>query len=172
MSTVRYCMSFVIVVLVALPAWGWAAQLGLMPLPRSVEMGQGSLPLDDHFHVGFSGSHDSRLDAALDRFITQLDRQCGDIRRPQFTQTGNPDMLSLQVAGPGAAVQGVEEDESYQLKITPARANLTAATDVGAMRGMQTLLQLVTMENGVCSFPAVTIDDAPRFPWRGFMFDV
>jgi hexosaminidase len=50
------------------------------------------------------------------------------------------------------------------LQITASQATLTAMSDVGAMHGMETFLQLVKLENGTCSVPAVAIDDAPRFP--------
>ncbi|HET9098895.1 MAG TPA: family 20 glycosylhydrolase, partial [Acidobacteriaceae bacterium] len=144
-----------------------------MPLPSSVHIGTGALTLDSHFHAAFAGDHDSRLDAALDRFLIRLDRQCGNIRRAQHDAAPDAaETLLLQVAGPGEAVQGVDENESYQLAITPTQVKLTAATDVGAMHGMETILQLVTMENGSCQLPAVSIDDSPRFPWRGFMVDV
>jgi hexosaminidase len=163
------------------------AGLNLMPLPRSITRGTGSLNLSAHFNAGFAGQHDARLDAALDRFLGRLDRQCGEIRRSQYNHSTNEDLsvgtpatsrdatsyvLTAKVAGPGGAVQGVDEDESYQLQITPSQATLNAATDVGAMRGMETFLQLVRLENGTCSVPAISIDDAPRFLWRGFMIDV
>ncbi len=147
--------------------------LNLMPLPRSIQKGAGSLNLGTHFNAGFSGPHDERLDAALDRFLIRLDRQCGEIRRSQYlSKDAASFVLTLKVAGPGGTVQGLDEDESYQLLITPSQATLTAATDVGAMHGMETFLQLVKLENGTCGVPAVTIDDAPRFRWRGFMIDV
>jgi len=81
-------------------------------------------------------------------------------------------VLLLKVTGPGGVVQGIDEDESYSLTVTPQSATLAAATDVGAMHGMETLLQLVSMSNGACHLPAITINDAPRFQWRGFMLDV
>lgn len=154
-----------------------APPLHVMPLPRSVEMGQGELVLADHFHAVIAGDHDARLDAALDRFLWRLDRQCGGIRRAQFNanQPGAPSVpatLTLHVAGPGGVVQSVNEDESYKLTVSRTAADLTAATDVGAMHGLETFLQLVEVKNGACRLPAVTIDDAPRFPWRGFMLDV
>jgi hexosaminidase len=149
------------------------AKLSLMPLPRSVQVGTGALKLDSHFHAGFSGSHDVRLDAALGRFLVRLDRECGGIRRAQHdAQDADPLTLTLQVAGPGAAVQGLEEDESYKLNVTASGATLTAATDVGAMHGLETLLQLAKLGSEGCSVPVVAIDDAPRFQWRGFMLDV
>lgn len=66
---------------------GGAPALRVMPLPRSVEMGSGELVIADHFHAVTSGDHDARLDAALERFLWRLDRQCGEIRRGQFSAT-------------------------------------------------------------------------------------
>ena len=150
-----------------------SAPLRLMPLPRSVEVGQGSLAIDEHFTAGFDGAHDARLNAALDRTMARLDRQCGGIRRSQhLSAPGAPATLTLKIAGPGATVQSTDEDESYQLHVDSAHATLSAATDVGAMHGMETLLQLVSQESGSCTLPAVSIDDAPRFRWRGLMIDV
>ncbi len=154
-----------------------AAKLALMPLPKSVAMGQGELALDGHFHAGFPGSPDAkpdaRLDAALNRFLVRLDRECGGIRRAQHeAKDSDPLTLTLQVAGPGEAVQGLDEDESYKLTVTPSGATLSAATDVGAMHGLETILQLVRIGASGCSLPAVTIDDAPRFAWRGLQLDV
>jgi hexosaminidase len=147
--------------------------LHVMPLPRSVELGTGQFTLNDHFYAGFSGAHDARLDSALDRFLTRLDRQCGGVRRAQYTNgSGSSPVLTVKVAGPGGAVQGVDEDESYKLAVTSTGVELTAATDVGAMHGLETFLQLVETSGTGCWLPAVTIDDAPRFPWRGFMLDV
>ncbi|HBX05795.1 MAG TPA: beta-N-acetylhexosaminidase, partial [Leclercia adecarboxylata] len=41
----------------------------------------------------------------------------------------------------------------------------------GALRAMETLLQLI--QNGAenTSLPWVAIEDAPRFPWRGLLLD-
>src|SRR5260221_8239467 len=133
--------------------------LNLIPIPQSVKTDAGNLALDSRFHAGFDGKHDSRLDAALDRFLQRLDRECGGIRRAQ-AEGGETaaNALLLKVTGPGGVVQGIDEDESYSLTITPQSAALAAATDVGAMHGMETLLQLVSMSNGACHLPAVTIN--------------
>src|SRR5260370_18344024 len=145
---------------------GGGATLSLMPLPRSVQRGTGSLNLSAHFNAGFTGTHDARLDAGLDRFLVRLDRQCGEIRRSQYaSRDAAAAVLTLKAAGPGGAVQSVEEDESYQLQITTSQATLSAATDVGAMHGMETFLQLVRLGNDAGTVPVVTVDDAPRFPW-------
>ncbi len=164
------CGSLAIISLVTAAS---AQQLHVMPLPRSIQPGQGSLALNAHFHAGFTGAHNDRIDAALGRFLAGLDRQCGNIRRMQtFTAANDPLLLNIQVAGSAAAIQSLDEDESYKLTITSTQATLTAPNELGAMHGLETFLQLVTMDNGACSVPAVTIDDAPRFQWRGLLVDV
>ena len=79
--------------------------------------------------------------------------------------------IVISVDGPGQAVQGLDEDESYTLDITAQGAHLHAATDVGAMRGLETLLQLVQSDGHGFWLPLVSIQDAPRFKWRGLMID-
>jgi hexosaminidase len=69
-------------------------------------------------------------------------------------------------------VQSLDEDETYALTVTPQQITLKAATVVGAFHGMETLIQLAHFENGAAVIPAVTIEDTPRFRWRGLMIDV
>ncbi|MBK8301080.1 MAG: family 20 glycosylhydrolase [Chitinophagaceae bacterium] len=71
-------------------------------------------------------------------------------------------------------------DEGYKLKVTSAGITLTARKPAGIFYGVQTLLQL--LPSGITStteldydewdIPAVTIEDQPRFGWRGLMLDV
>ncbi len=156
-----------------------------MPLPRSVQRGEGVLVVTpatgrSSFTVNFDrqgGQHgtssDDRLTGATRRLLERLDRTCGgDVVRSASAPLNGPASLTMQVASSGATVQALEEDESYKLSVTSAGATLTAPTDLGAMHGLETLLQLVTLEGGACVLPAVTIDDAPRFAWRGVSVDV
>ncbi|MFZ5477124.1 MAG: beta-N-acetylhexosaminidase, partial [Myxococcota bacterium] len=58
--------------------------------------------------------------------------------------------------------------ESYVLDVTADGVTIVGADAAGVFWGTQTLRQLVTAE-GV---PAVHVEDAPRFAWRGLMIDV
>jgi hexosaminidase len=70
--------------------------------------------------------------------------------------------------------------EGYQLKVTAAGITLTANEPAGIFYGVQTLLQLlppvIAGKNETdyknWEIPAVTIEDHPRFSWRGLMLDV
>jgi len=143
--------------------------LALMPLPAHITPGQGEFVIDGKFGIGFEGHTGPRLDRARQRFLGTLSRETGIPlwREAQF----NPSTFTIRVVGPSAPVQQLGEDESYHLEISPTHILLTAPNPLGAMHGLATFLQLVrTTPNGF-SVPAVTIDDSPRFPWRGLMID-
>ena len=156
------------------------ASLALMPLPSSITPGEGALTVTpagggpSSFTYSYSGTPSVRLQEAVKRAIVRLDRTCGGdlLRYTVYHPTPPSPSLSIHVAAAGALVQTMNEDESYQLSITAQAAKLSAATDLGAMHGLETLLQLATDEHGACILPAVTINDTPRFAWRGLMLDV
>jgi hexosaminidase len=61
--------------------------------------------------------------------------------------------------------------EGYELNVTESSVVIKAPTARGIFYGVQTFLQLMPA-NGSYDIPALTISDAPRFPWRGLMLDV
>jgi hexosaminidase len=143
--------------------------LNLMPMPASVQPGSGSLPITPSFSVSVTGGHDPALEAGVQRLIVQLSRQTGIPFRPK---TGEAATLTVHAEKGLEAVQKLGEDESYQLTITESGAQLTAPTTLGALHGLQTFLQLVTITPSGFAAPAIAIKDQPRFPWRGLLIDV
>ncbi|HKQ50782.1 MAG TPA: family 20 glycosylhydrolase, partial [Pyrinomonadaceae bacterium] len=79
-------------------------------------------------------------------------------------------VVACQTAGKNVPALG--EDESYTLEVTDRQALLSAATTVGALRGLETFLQLLEGDREGYFIPAVSIRDRPRFPWRGLLIDV
>jgi hexosaminidase len=142
----------------------------LMPVPVSVQMGQGAFPLTAHLHVTYGQFHDARLEGGVDRMLRRLEYVSGQAQSgPKADGAGE---LVVDVKGAGAVVQTLDEDESYSLVVSATQVKLSAATVVGALHGMETLLQLIECESGACHLPAVKIEDSPRFRWRGLMIDV
>jgi hexosaminidase len=142
--------------------------LNLMPMPAAVARSNGSFSIDSGFSMVFSGYSEPRLERARERFLRTLGRETGILRwAPSATEA----KLVIEVKGPSAAVQQVGEDESYHLEVSPDHVLLRAGNPLGVLRGLQTFLQAVhTTPSGFC-VAALTIDDAPRFPWRGLMID-
>jgi hexosaminidase len=145
--------------------------LNLMPLPASLQMGTGQLAVDASFSVGVGGGHDLQMQRAVDRFLNDLRRQTGML--PLDMTVGDASKATLLVTAEHASkdVQELGEDESYSLEITTSGAKLSARTSLGAMHGLQTFLQLVVSTPNGFAVPAVSIQDKPRFPWRGLMID-
>jgi hexosaminidase len=84
----------------------------------------------------------------------------------------NEPRFIIQTNGPSQPVQQWQEDESYHLNISASQVRLSANNPLGVLHGLQTFLQLVRITPQGFSVPAVSIDDQPRFPWRGLMIDV
>jgi hexosaminidase len=144
-------------------------QLNLMPMPSSVQQGSGQLAITQSFSIAINGTHDSALEAGVQRFTKQLSAQTGI---PFRTKEGTSATLTVHADKALESVLKLGEDESYQLTVTNSGAELTAPTTLGALHGLQTFLQLVTIGPSGFAAPAVTIKDQPRFPWRGLLIDV
>jgi hexosaminidase len=140
-----------------------------MPWPANLQTGSGSLRIDSSFSVALTGHTEARLDRAAQRFLRQLSRQTAI---PLSARASAKPTLSVHTDHASKEVQELGEDESYALSITADGAQIDAPTPLGAMHGLQTFLQLVEVSSDGFAAPAVTIQDKPRFPWRGLMIDV
>ena len=141
----------------------------VMPLPAHVVQGEGEFLVDGHFGVSLKGYKEPRLERAQQRFLDTLSQETGI---PLWRQAIlNPPHFIVQTAGPSEPTQQMGEDESYHLEISTTDVQLTAPNPIGVLRGLQTFLQLVSITPRGFSVPVVTIDDKPRFPWRGLLID-
>jgi hexosaminidase len=167
---VFHTLLFVIIANAAMQAQNQPT-VSLMPIPAKLQLGTGTLKIDEHFTVAFSGYKEVRLEHARDRFMVQLHRQTGIV----FANSGpgDPSKATLLVTTDrdSKPVQELGEDESYSLEVFASSAKLHAANPLGALHGLQTFLQLISITSEGFVAPAVNIEDRPRFPWRGLMID-
>ncbi len=149
-----------------------AARRNLMPVPASVQWGSGRLAVTNSFTVAATGHADERLRAGVDRAVRRLEGRTVMEFARGLTAEASAATLVVDCKGPGRAVPSVEEDESYTLDVTDKQATLRAPTVVGALRGLETFLQLLEGDREGFYLPAVHIEDRPRFPWRGLLIDI
>lgn len=70
-------------------------------------------------------------------------------------------------------------EEGYSLSVTPKRVEIRAGAAAGILYGCQTLLQLLPpqvfshskTDGSTWRIACVSMEDQPRFPWRGLMLD-
>ncbi|QKJ85518.1 Beta-N-acetylhexosaminidase [Paramixta manurensis] len=151
---------------------GFASTVGslpLMPWPQQVEQPaqSGKLVLTPQLTLQINGDN---LDGARERWLGRIARQTGWPIMTDASVTKNP-TIRIDIARAVAVIPGVDNDESYRLDVTLNGVVLKANTRFGAMRGMETLLQLIQNDSENSAIPLVSIRDRPRFPWRGVLID-
>ena len=153
--------------------------VNLMPVPAQMTVGEGRFRVDESLalvRVGPalpSAAVKDRAFRAAARFMTRLAGRTGLFFKQDFLASQAPDGDGGIRYSFGAAGRLLpNEDESYALAVTPAEVRLEAKTDLGVLRGLETLLQLLSADEKGSYFPCVTIADQPRFTWRGLLIDV
>ena len=146
------------------PATPATPPVSLLPLPASVTTGQGSFTLTAATPLLADG------DAArtvAGQFSALLGK--GLAVEPKLVDGAAAKGAIRFAIDPARAQAGAE---SYLLEVAPEGVTVSAGDAAGLFYGAMTLLQLATPDAaGVLVLPAVRIEDAPRFSWRGFMMD-
>jgi len=147
------------------------ARRNLMPVPMSVNWRSGRLPVTKTFAVAVQGQSDERLKSYVFRVMRRLEgRTVLELSGDLSSDAANA-QLTIETQSTGKAIPKLGDDESYNLEIIANQAKINAPTTAGAMRGLETFLQLLESDRDGFYFPAVSINDKPRFAWRGLMID-
>ena len=153
-----------------------AATPPLMPLPAQMRLAESTVAL--RIETGFTvtasgpGASDPRVQAAMVRMLRGITRQTGLLVSEQPAPGSAASILKVVVASQDhPAPQRLGDNEHYVLNVAAGQATLTADAPLGALRGLNTFLQLIDLSDAGFIVPGVSIDDAPRFPWRGLSLD-
>jgi hexosaminidase len=142
----------------------------VLPIPARYVIREGVLRITPSFAVSITGAPSSTVDTAVDRFGGRLSRELkvdiaiGDVdhRSPGLVIRYDRATFAMPASG---------DDEAYAIDVSPSRAVLTAATALGVMHGLETLFQLIQNDADGAFIRSVTMEDRPRFSWRGLMLD-
>ncbi|HET6994540.1 MAG TPA: beta-N-acetylhexosaminidase, partial [Chitinophagaceae bacterium] len=144
-----------------------ANKISIIPQPVSISTGTGSFMLPGDLAIITGNNPDVKRTAAF-------------LSKTISTLTG----INVAVKeGSGAASKSIFlslsadksiPKEGYRMKVAPDGVSIIAPDAAGIFYGVQTLLQLFRNDAAVREWviPAVTIEDHPRFGWRGLMLDV
>jgi hexosaminidase len=145
------------------PADVAATQTALIPLPAKMEAGKGQFAIDAGTPIHAEGEAAQRV---AKQFVELV------------STTGKID-LKLSANGADGGIDFVldpafksESPEAYALDATPEGVTVRANDERGLFYGAVTLWQLTTQGGkAAIHVPALHIEDAPRFGWRGLMLD-
>ena len=145
------------------PASAVGGSQALLPQPVSLQRHDGSLARTP-MRIAWRSARTPYLDRALARFQHDMERLQG---QAPATLSGFP--LTIDCAQGDGRLQGA--DEHYTLTIAPEGVTLAAPQAAGVLHGLATLRQVIATRSASEPLPALTIEDAPRFAWRGVMID-
>ncbi len=167
-------ISFTLVILWCMLAVSQTEQVAIIPAPVSMSTQAGHFGLPKIIKV--EAPNRPELKPALTLFSDKLKTTTGaEVNITAVENSSNTVRLILNKS-PNSTIG----KEGYDLKVTPAGITVRANEPAGLFYGIQTLWQLLPKEiEGQKSnkkikwqAPCVTIEDYPRFAWRGLMFDV
>ncbi|PKB18937.1 beta-N-acetylhexosaminidase [Flavobacterium sp. 5] len=147
-------------------------QLDIMPWPQNINLSEGYFIVSKDFKVNITGTPNARIFVGATNFLRRLDGRTGKFFNQGFITGLNevPD-AQLQINCVRSGKIELYEDESYLLDVTTSKITINATTDIGALHGLETLLQLLQNNSSSFYFPVSKISDFPRFTWRGLMID-
>jgi hexosaminidase len=146
--------------------------LNLMPWPQTINLQEGSFVLTKNFKVNITGNPNPRVFTGATQFVRRLDERTGLFLEQAFlTKVNEVPEAQLQINIIRHGEIKLNEDESYRLRVESNVIRIDATTDLGALHGLETLLQLLQNTSTWYYFPIATISDSPRFVWRGLMID-
>ena len=144
---------FITIMLIAAASAARSGEPDLIPLPAKIERHAGQFFLNDQTVVVADGpfTNETGLIAAELRLAEE-----------SRAETNRILLTTREAEGLGG--------EAYRLEINGQGVTIRSLSTAGAFYGCQTLRQLVAA--GTRQVPFVTIEDAPRYAWRGLMLDV
>ena len=141
------------------------ANYEVVPLPKQITKGSGEdFILDNSVQIVYPADNDKMKRNAefLATYINEM-------------LNWKPAVVSGEASGKAIVLGLVDsgEAEGYELNVTSDKVTIHSSSEAGVFYGIQTFRKsLPVAANAHVSLPAVSVQDAPRFGYRGSMLDV
>lgn len=149
-----------------------SATLQIIPKPNFLKQEEGKFLLNSRTSI----TYNNKIALNKAKFIsTTLKKSTGYPFTLVFSNAKSKNSINISIGD----IKN-NHKEAYQLSVDNNSVSISSADTIGLFNGFQSLLQLlpadILSEKQVKKtnwpIPAVSIEDSPRFTWRGYMFDV
>ncbi len=142
-----------------------AQQVNIIPQPAEMKIGKGNFSISPSTMLVVKNGVDNNT---ADFFNDYLKQCFGfNLKKVKSAVSNYIQFTTLQTLVPG-------KEGAYSLTVAPKGVTIQGQTASGTFCGMQTLIQLLpaTRNNSKLSIPQLSINDYPRFSYRGMHLDV
>ncbi len=144
----------------------------LMPYPYDIKFGKEKFILNNKLKIKFENLKSEKIKQYCKRTLHRISYRTGIVYNYDsiFITESSNNIIKINYN----TIDSIQlfMNEEYNLKINKNLIELKAKSDIGIIRGLETLLQLLSSDTAGYYFPEVTINDKPRFAWRGLLIDV
>ncbi len=135
----------------------------IIPTPANITYRKGTARLDGNWKIHFAGQLASET-----RYLAEQLKSYG-LEIPSV-----PNHESLQGKVIELAVdKALQNPEAYRLTISAEKVLVAGGDNAGVFYGIQSLLSLLPAQTAASyDIPQLTVDDRPRFSWRGMHYDM
>jgi len=144
-------------------------QLKLIPYPKQVTQGSGSVTLTSATRIAMTVKHAKADKIAAEMLAEEVERTTG--RKPTIGAAAAGAILLTRLE-PKAGDDPLFKEQGYTIEITKGKITGAGASDAGLFYGVQTLRQLMRPDGKKVVVPEVSIRDWPSMKWRGVHDDL
>lgn len=139
------------------------AQVNIVPMPAEVKMGSGTFTLNKNTALLLEGNGLEKSAVVLNEY---LQKQFGfTLKVKKQAAISNSIRLNYERMDNGIA-------GAYHLTVDKNGVYIAGDNEAGVFYGIQSLLQLIPFTKNKLTLPQLTINDYPRFAYRGMHLDV
>ena len=143
--------------------------LKVIPLPQEVFQPMTEKPFVINARTVVYCQPDNEALVRTAHFVVSYVKELTGIEMEVVDECPSSNVIALSVS------ENAKGKEAYRMDVAENRVLIEGGSEVGVFYGVQTLYKALPIVKGtekVAALPAGLIDDAPRFPYRGFMIDV
>ena len=135
------------------------AEISVIPAPLSIKETPNEYRSGDKIEICYNPLLKSEAEY-LQSIFTKEGLQCS-----LTTGTKRKNNIVLELSSE------IKGKEAYSLETSSQTIHISASSPTGIFYGIQTLRQLIRIDNRQIIVPGISIQDKPAFPWRAFMLD-
>lgn len=140
------------------------ADYQVVPMPKSIEMESGKpFVLDNRVTIYYEGGEDMKHNA---EFLADYIEKCTGMRLDVTTKNNKFHQIQLVVR-----LKLVSNEDCYRISVRENGVTIEGGAASGVFYGVQTLRKALPLDKEAVELPSVTINDEPRFGYRGMHLD-